>query len=318
MNKVSVILPCYNGSRWIKSAIESVLAQTYPDFELIVVDDGSTDNSKEILASYLYDRRFRYLHQENKGFSAAINRGIKESSGNLIGFIGQDDLCMPNKLELQLRYLRENTSVDLVHSNYCVIDSEDKLVKLRYIRIPEATSKKKLVKEMFLKNFIGHETVLVKKKCFDDVGLFDEKMVGCSDHDMWMRIIDHFNIGYIDTILVKKREHEGQLSQLRIDAMIKDEFLLVQKAINRHPFLKMVVGKKLSHLYYWWGLVLLKKGNKKKAKEKFLKSIKCQPFNIKSFMAYVSPYILCKIITNRYRKATVDIHKILSARAKKK
>jgi len=77
----SVILPCYNGSRWINQAIESVLAQTYEHFELVIVDDGSTDNSKEMVASHLFDERVRYVYQRNRGFSKAVNRGIKESSG---------------------------------------------------------------------------------------------------------------------------------------------------------------------------------------------------------------------------------------------
>src|SRR5208337_849330 len=101
MKKVSVILPCYNGARWISRAIESVLAQTWGHFELVIIDDGSTDNSKKIILPYLSDERVQYIYQDNRGFSAAINRGVAESRGCLICFIGQDDLWMPNKLELQ-------------------------------------------------------------------------------------------------------------------------------------------------------------------------------------------------------------------------
>ena len=110
--RVSVILPCYNGAQWIGQAIESVLAQTYKDFELLVIDDGSTDNSREIVSSYLHDRRVHYIYQENRGFSGAINRGIKESKGDFIGFIGQDDLWLPHKLELQTKYLSKHRDVD--------------------------------------------------------------------------------------------------------------------------------------------------------------------------------------------------------------
>jgi glycosyltransferase involved in cell wall biosynthesis len=113
MQKVSVVLTCYNGARWISSAIESILAQTYKNLELVVIDDGSTDNSKEIVSSYLCDERVRYIYQENRGFSAAVNRGIKESRGELIGFIGQDDLWLHYKLELQVEYLNKHKEVDL-------------------------------------------------------------------------------------------------------------------------------------------------------------------------------------------------------------
>ena len=105
---VSVVLPCYNGARWISCTIESVLSQTYADFELVIINDGSTDLSEKIIAPYLYDERVRYIYQKNRGFSAAINRGIKASSGSLIGFIGQDDLWMPNKLEVIVYSLRSS------------------------------------------------------------------------------------------------------------------------------------------------------------------------------------------------------------------
>jgi len=308
MWKASVILPCYNGPRWIADAVESVLAQTYEDFELVMIDDGSTDNSKEIVASYLCDERVRYIYQENRGFSAAVNRGIRESRGSLIGFIGQDDLWMPNKLELQVEYLRDHNSVDLVHSNYCTIDSEARLVRVRDIRMPEATSNKELVKELFLTNFIGFETVLVKKRCFDEVGLFDEQMVGSSDRDMWLRIAGKFNIGYIDIPLVKKREHKGQVSKVYAEAMIKDKFLMVKKAVVSYPFLKKVERKLLSSLYYSWGIVLLQKGNKKKAIQKFLQAIKCQPLKIKAVMAYLSPDIYT-VIWDRYQKTSAEVHR---------
>lgn len=108
VHKVSVILPCYNGTRWLSRAIESVLSQVYENFELVIVDDGSTDISKEIIASYLSDKRVRYVYQTNRGFSAALNRGIKASSGSLIDFIGQDDLWMPNKLEVIVYSLRSS------------------------------------------------------------------------------------------------------------------------------------------------------------------------------------------------------------------
>ncbi|MCK4434109.1 glycosyltransferase family 2 protein, partial [Candidatus Bathyarchaeota archaeon] len=159
MSSVSVILTCYNGVRWISKAIESVLAQTYEDFELVIIDDGSTDGSKKIVASYLSDERVRYIHQENKGFSAAVNRGIKETTSSLIGFIGQDDLYVPSKLKLQVKYLSEHTDVDLVHSNYCSIDSKGRIVQVRDINVPNFSSKKKMVEQLFLYNFIGFETV---------------------------------------------------------------------------------------------------------------------------------------------------------------
>lgn len=306
MQNISVVLTCYNGARWIRRAIESILAQTYEDFELVIIDDGSTDNSKEIVASHLCDERVRYIYKKNRGFSATVNRGIKESNGSLIGFIGQDDLWMPNKLELQVKYFSEHKDVGFVHSNYCSIDSEGQIIEVRNVKIQNFSSKKKLVEQLFLNNFIGFETVLVKRKCFEEVGFFDERMVGFSDHDMWLRIAGSFNIGYLGLPLVKKRQHESQLSKVRIEAVLNDEFLMTKKAIDRYPFLKRVERKKLAPLYYAWGIVLLQEGNNKKAKQKFIKAIKCQPLKLKAIAAYIMP-VLYTVLWNHYRKATPEI-----------
>jgi glycosyltransferase involved in cell wall biosynthesis len=308
MKKVTVVLTCYNGARWISGAIESILGQTYEDFELIIVDDGSTDNSKEIVASHLCNERVRYIYQENRGFSAAVNKGIKKSSGDLIGFIGQDDLWVPHKLELQAKYLREHKDVDLVHSNYCSIDPDERIIGMRDVKVPSFSSKKKVVEQLFLDNFIGFETVLLKRKCFDEVGFFDERMVGYSDHDMWLRIAGSFNIGYLDLPLVKKRQHEFQLSKVRIEAVLKDEFLMAKKAIDRYPFLKKVERKKVASLYYAWGIVSLQKGNNKKAKQKFFKAIKCQPWKLKVIAAYMVP-TLYTFVWDRYQRSAAELHR---------
>lgn len=308
MQNVSVVLTCYNGARWISGAIESILAQTYEDFELLVIDDGSKDNSKDMVASYLCDERVRYIYQENRGFSAAVNKGIKESSGDLIGFIGQDDLWMPDKLELQLKYLREHKDVDLVHSNYCSIDSEGRIVGVRDVKVPSFSSRKKVIEHLLLNNFIGFETALVKRKCFDEVGFFDERMVGYSDHDMWLRVAGNFNIGYLDLPLVKKRQHEFQLSKVRVEAVLKDEFLMVKKAIDLYPFLRRLEQKKLASLYYAWGTTLLQKGKNKEAKQKFFKSFKCQPWKLKATVAYIAPSIY-RFVWDHYRGFSPEVHK---------
>jgi glycosyltransferase involved in cell wall biosynthesis len=289
MPLTSVVLPCYNGSLWISDAIESVLHQTFFDFELIIVDDGSSDNSKDIISSHLCDGRVRYIYQENKGFSATINRGIKESVGDLIGFIGQDDLWLSNKLELQVRYFSKHNSVGLVRSNYYSIDSEGRIMRLVREKMPSFYSRQKMIEHLFLRNFIGFETVLVKKKCFDEVSLFDERMTGFSDHDMWLRIVGSFDIGYLDMPLVKKREHTLQLSKVKAESVLRDEFLIVKKAINRYPFLKKVERRKLALLYYALGIALLQKGNADKAKKELLEAIKWYPWKLKAVVAYVAP-----------------------------
>lgn len=310
MPRVSVILPCHNGSLWVSDAIDSVLRQTYSDFELVVIDDGSADSSKDAISPFLVDRRVRYFYQENRGFSAAENKGIKESRGDLIGFIGQDDLWLPNKLELQTEYLRNRKDVELVHSSYFAVNPQGRILGIRNAKIPKVSSKRKLIEKLFLGNFIGFETVLVQRKCFDEVGLFDERMVGFSDHDMWLRVAGGFNIGYLGLSLVKKRQHELQLSNARIESVLKDEFLIVTKALDCYPFLRKLERKKLATLYYAWGIALLHKGNTEEAEQKLLKAIRYQPSKLKATAAYIAP-TLYALVLNHYQRVA-QVHTELS------
>jgi glycosyltransferase involved in cell wall biosynthesis len=301
---VSVILPCYNGSRWLGKAIESVLRQTYKNLELVIVDDGSTDNSKAIIDSYVGDSRIRYFYQSNRGFSGAINRGIMESQGYFVGFIGQDDIWLPRKLELQVKYLAEHPEIDLVHSYIYFIDCEGKIIGEKKAKMPDyCCSRLEVIKRLFLNNFICFETVLVKKQCFSVLGFFDERMLGFSDHDMWLRLAGSYNIGYLGSSLVEKRRHDLQISKAKLEKVLRDEFLLVKKNVDLYPFLEKVENKKLSTLYYPLGLLFLKKGNVDKAKINMLKTIRCQPLNLGAVAAYMSP-VLFTVMLTQYQKLT--------------
>ena len=311
MEVASVVLPCFNGAQWIGEAIESVLTQTYGDLELLVIDDGSTDDSKAIVASYLSDERARYIYQENRGFSAAINRGLEEGRGSLIGFVGQDDLWLPRKLEMQVRYLAEHKDVDMVHSSYLSVDSMGNEIELIDLRVPDFSTRRELMEYLFVDNFLGFETVLVKRECFREAGLFDERMMGFSDHDMWLRIAGRFHIAYMDQPLVKKREHASQLSKVVTERGLRDEFLMISKAVHQYPFLKKIVRKKLASLYYTLGMVTLRKGNSKEARPEFLRAFRCRPWKLKAFGAYMAP-TLYRLAWDRYRRISPVFQKRLS------
>jgi glycosyltransferase involved in cell wall biosynthesis len=126
MTTVSVIIPAYNGDRYIKEAIDSVLAQTYPNYEIIVVDDGSTDNTRSIIQSY--GNKINYISQENQGVAAARNRGLKLAQGEYIAFLDQDDFFLPDKLATQLLLLESKSSLSLVNSGWQIVDEEGKVL----------------------------------------------------------------------------------------------------------------------------------------------------------------------------------------------
>jgi glycosyltransferase involved in cell wall biosynthesis len=292
--KTSVILPCYNGSQWIGSAIKSILDQTYKNLELLIIDDGSTDNSSKEIFKF-QDNRIRYFYQKNTGFSGAINRGIKESNGEFICFIGQDDIYLPKKMEIQVNYLNLDQSLDLIHSSYYEIDTIGKILTVRNNDYEHFTTKEKEIEALFLNNYIGFETVLVRKKCFDKFGLFDEQMTAFSDHDMWLRLAGNIKIGYLNLPLVKKMLHKCQLTNAT-NIVLKDEFLLTRKAIQTYPFLFQVLNKKVASLYYEKGLALLEEGKFGESRINLKKAIKYQNYKLKAVLAYLYPHLFLTIM----------------------
>lgn len=205
--QVSVIIPTYNRGRVIKEAIDSVLAQDYTEFELIVVDDGSTDHTSDVLDSYR--NVIKVLSQKNKGVSAARNRGIAEASGKFIAFLDSDDLWLPQKLSTQIEFF--NKTPDAL-----ICQTEEVWIRNGLRVNPKKRHKKpsgmifKLSLELCL---VSPSAVMIKRSLFDRVGEFDETLPACEDYDLWLRISSRFPIYLIDTpLIIKRGGHDDQLS----------------------------------------------------------------------------------------------------------
>jgi glycosyltransferase involved in cell wall biosynthesis len=205
--QVSVIIPTYNRGRVIKEAIDSVLAQDYTEFELIVVDDGSTDHTSDVLDSYR--NVIKVLSQKNKGVSAARNRGIAEASGKFIAFLDSDDLWLPQKLSTQVEFF--NKTPDAL-----ICQTEEVWIRKGLRVNPKKRHKKpsgmifKLSLELCL---VSPSAVMIKRSLFDRVGEFDETLPACEDYDLWLRISSRFPIYLVDTpLIIKRGGHDDQLS----------------------------------------------------------------------------------------------------------
>ena len=220
--QVSVIIPTYNRGWILKEAIDSVLAQDYKDLELIVVDDGSTDNTFEILASYGND--IKVLFQENKGVSAARNRGITEASGQLIAFLDSDDLWLPRKLSTQIDFFNQMPDA-------LICQTEEIWVR-NGIRVNPKKRHKKPSGMIFEPSLelclVSPSAVMIRRSLFDRVGEFDVTLPACEDYDLWLRISCRFPVYLIDTpLIIKRGGHDDQLSSMkgldkfRIKAIVK-------------------------------------------------------------------------------------------------
>ncbi len=204
---VSVIIPTFNRGWILKEAIDSVLAQSFKNFELIVVNDGSTDNTLDILS--LYKNDIIAVNQDNKGVSGARNRGIALSSGKFIAFLDSDDFWMPNKLSVQVDFF--NTNHD------ALICQTDEIWIRNNIRVNPKKRHKKLSGMIFEPSLnlclVSPSAVMIKRELFKTVGLFDENLPACEDYDLWLRISCIYPVYLIDIpLIIKRGGHNDQLS----------------------------------------------------------------------------------------------------------
>lgn len=216
---VSVITPAYNAQDFIGETIHSVINQTYPDWELLVIDDGSTDETRKVVEKYLSDPRVRYLYQENQERAAARNLGIRHAYGKYIAFLDADDLWLPNKLKIQVEYLDRHPEVGLCFTHYTLINSKGLSLGRQAINFVSGPDQ---FYSLLKGNFIPNSTVITPRCVLDKVGLFDESLpaFGSEDWDMWLRIARFYPIHLIDQPLALYRLHENNtsLERMRLSA----------------------------------------------------------------------------------------------------
>ena len=205
---VSVIIPTYNRGWIIGEAVDSVLAQEYPNTELIVVDDGSTDATDAVLAAY--GNRIRLLRQKNRGVSAARNAGIRAAAGGLIAFLDSDDLWLPAKLGRQVAFFQQ-------HPDAVACQTEETWIR-NGVRVNPGKRHRKPSGMIFIPSLelclVSPSAVMIRRRLFDQVGLFDEDLPACEDYDMWLRISCRYPIHRMtDALIIKRGGHSDQLSR---------------------------------------------------------------------------------------------------------
>lgn len=207
-NKVSIVIPTYNRDYCLSRAINSVLRQTYEKFELWIIDDGSIDNTRHLVAAF-NDKRINYFKIKNSGVAQARNIGIEKSSGDLLAFLDSDDEWLPTKLEKQLAYLNDNPDIEIVYSGETWIRNNKKINLKKIHEKHEGYIFEKCLPICF----IGPSTVVIKKDVFNKVGYFNKDYVVCEDYDLWLRITSLYKVGIVDEPLVNKYGgHSDQLS----------------------------------------------------------------------------------------------------------
>jgi glycosyltransferase involved in cell wall biosynthesis len=287
---ISVIIPTYNGERYIVRTVDSALTQTYPHREVIVVDDGSPDHTAAALKSF--EDRIIYIRKANGGPASARNAGIARARGEYIAFLDGDDLWEKEKLSEQAAFLAGHPDCGLVYTNLSVIDEEDAVVSIP--RRPRPSGD--LFMPLFMKNSVPTSSVLVRKVCFDCVGLFDEDrdLISVEDYDLWIRMASRYRIGFLNKPLLRYRVHHKGISKNTARSYLGEEKVIRKNADlfqEHHPEIRRVLKRRLAQLYFEFGYEHFHEHDYLKARERLETSLRHAPRQIKGWIYYALTFL---------------------------
>lgn len=236
MSTVSVVVPTYDSERFIGAALDSALNQTLPPHEIIVVDDGSADNTEEMMRAY--GDRINYIKTPNSGYPSVVrNIGIEAASGEYVAFLDADDVWHPTKLADQIAVFNQYPSVHMVYCDHDYIDESGQLIRGAHPSRPSAIENGRIVPtddywtdvfgQLLLGGFIQTSTVMVRKCVLDDVGRFDSSLLFLEDLDLWLRIAYAGRVERLPAVRSSYRVHVSSLTHTRLTALVRDS-----KALN--------------------------------------------------------------------------------------
>ncbi len=236
---VSIVIPSYNGARYLKFAIESVLAQSYKNWEIIVVDDASTDDTRSIVSEYL--ARYQQIHyicnEQNLGISKSRNYGISHSRGTYVAMLDSDDVWLDiNKLKVQVHYLEKNSDCVVVGTWMIQIDEKGNLLK----KISFSDTNTEIRKSILYKNHIAQSSVLFRKDVALEVGGYDETLATMEDHDMWLKMGVKNKFATLPIYTLGYRVHQGGITKSRKLRVALDEITVIWR--HRHEYPGLLIG----------------------------------------------------------------------------
>ena len=283
--KVSVVIATYNRAHFLPQTIESVLGQKWQDFELIVVDDGSTDDTRRIIESY--GSKIEYFHQENRGPSAARNLGVRNARGAWIAIQDSDDVAAADYLATLYGYFREHSDCGMVFANGAYLGGPE---HNRETIIPQNKSKR-LAKEgvrlgdLFEKSIVRLQASLISKECYDAVGGHDESLRISMDLDLAFRIFMRYKVGYLDDVVFYYRKHEGNIGRNQ-ELRLLENIRVIEKLMQEFPQAGKMLGqrrvaRRLAYRYYRLAKGRWKEGRKEKAREALTQAVALSPLTLK-------------------------------------
>lgn len=297
MPRVSVVIPTYNCARFLGQTIDSALRQAYRDFEIIVVDDGSTDDTQQVVA--VYGKTIRYVYQSNQGASAARNVALSIASGEFIAYLDADDLWIADKLSRQVEYMDDHPACGFLHTEVSVIDEQNKVLHTRFnYETNRPVPQGLCIRELLLRSHIQTLTVLERRTAFDDAGMFDLRLPVAQDYLHWLGVVLRgYEVGYLAEPLGQYRWRAGSLmsSQRRL----VEDFVRIYEIIVAEYGLEQSQGAEVMELVQaqlyatqrQLAYLERREGSGAIARRRLSRLIRQRPFDLKLYLDFAKSYV---------------------------
>jgi glycosyltransferase involved in cell wall biosynthesis len=287
---VSVIIPAYNSALSLGAAIQSVLDQSYSEFEILVIDDGSTDDTEGVARSF--GNRVSYFRQENGGAGAARNQGIARSQGKYVAFLDSDDVWLPTKLAEQIPMLDRDAEIGLVYTDWAVVPEQGEPEPSVLSKLPAASGY--VFEQLVQCGFILTSGTVVRRSCLDEIGDFDEHLSIAQDYDLWLRISYRWKVALLNKPLVIKKNREGNLSS-NLPKTAAERIVLFQKALSNFPEMprhtRRLIKVQVALNYWDLGYLHFENMSLPEARKNFASSLKYDWTNARSLSYLAASYM---------------------------
>lgn len=287
--EVSVVVAAYNHEKYISALLESIFGQTFKNFELVIIDDGSTDATPDIIKEYAlrYPDKIRFIHQKNRGFVKTINSAFKMCRGRYIAPVGSDDIWLPSKLQDQIDKFNEDPKVSLVYADINIIN-ENGDVLCRYNRFAKPYWGQ-ITEHLFVSNFVSGIILMYKRELFDRYGYWSPKYKIASDYEFTLRISPYITIGYVNKVLALYRVHENSSSGLNVENTVLEGLDVRKQFLASHPGLikKSIILRAYSDVFFRLADANISVNNRKKAIRYYIKTCCYNPLFLQAYIGLI-------------------------------
>jgi glycosyltransferase involved in cell wall biosynthesis len=295
MPRVSVIVPAYNAAIYLPYAIDSVLAQTYRDWEIVIVNDGSTDHTGAVVEPYqaMLGDRLQFIEQPNRGLSAARNTGLRAARGEFMAMLDADDVWLPHRLARGVAVLDSHPETGLVHAKVVRIDVHGSITGQPKVA-PEYLSGR-IARHIYTRRaHIVCPTVLFRKRCLQTAGWFDEAMQATEDRDLWFRIALRYEIAFIDEVVAQYRLSPTSITS-NLDGLLNGQLYFAAKHYKLGAATRFDYLRALGNTHRELGDSLFRRGSVAESIGSYLRAVRYNPFNVPNvymlFRAMMDPLV---------------------------